>query len=244
MSKKEIEETDPNSPPSNSFITWKEFFSSFIDIALILLALGFSLFKSRDQIFDLLSKRVDKKRKEIEKTFDKESVNCVQRMQALSNADRVVLGQFYNSTYYKSGLPRYRFNATHEALASPSVASVLATISEVPSERLHEEVALLESAPNKVVFANSYDQCLIINGIQYPMRDKCKNHLLSIGVEVTYEFLVSTSSGVVGIIAVQFLSRFSNTEKQSDLSSFNRNFKEIVKRRDYLESCYEKLNSN
>jgi len=205
--------------PLKDFFNNTQLYSSFIDVLIIFLATFVAILKSKKDLIDQ-AKLLLKFRSQEEKYSQlliKEICNTLNKMQALSSCDRIVLGLF----------DQEKFNAEYE-FSSVGIDSIVDKVKDIPKWKLSDEMELLKESPDELLFAYVPDEQIIVGDRIKKMQDKCKNHLIKIGVICTYEILLSNGEDK-GIIGIQYLS----TESYK-LSAFERNRSEILKLRDYL----------
>lgn len=232
MPKTETNETESIKPPDlDLFFDWSSFFATALDVITIIAAITVTL-AVRSQgmikmIKDSASLQQTKQRK-FSRLLNNELTNCLNKLQALSNADRVLLGQFHNHEYYNSGQCRIKFSATNEALKDPSVSSVKSQIQDIPEQKIEDELYLLRKTG--LVYAYVPDSQIIIADEIISMKVKCKNHLLSIGVIECFEVLLRFNEINIGIISFQY------TTLLTDTSPFHKNKNNIMNVCDYIQA--------
>lgn len=181
--------SSPDPPPYQPYIDF--FIDQFFFVILFLLFFFWqkkvkpSLSKMSDDIF--LTKEVD------------EEIGAVlTRILYVSNAARVVYGQFHNGTYWSSGTSMLKMSAYLEK-RQKGVSTVMSKVKDVSVSLLYKEIDLMQSVEKQYVFKD-------INETEIEVG--CKNHLEEIGVEACYEFLVCYKKQVYGILAVQYIRNY------------------------------------
>lgn len=125
------------------------------------------------------------------KKSNEEIMEVLYSIRSVSKADRAILGQFHNGSYWASGLPWLQLTATHEAVGR-GIEKVSGSVKGVPIERLGEEVASLLEKP-----------LIYINIEEAPYG--CAQHLRSIGCSQVIEGLVcSIKQKPLGIVSIQY----------------------------------------
>lgn len=198
--------------------------STITDIIIVFLASFIAIIKSRKEIAQQVQtiQKCNNQNDKCSKLITKEISNTLSKIQALSCCDRIVLGLFH-----KSRTGQELFSAKYE-LINVGISPIIGMIKDVPKWKLSSEIELMKSALDNLIFAYVPDEQIIAGEVIQEMQEKCRNHLIRIGVICTYEVLVSNGEEK-GIIGIQYLSK--ETYK---LSAFEHNRVAILELRDYL----------
>lgn len=206
------------------FLNNSELTSTIVDVTIVFLAAFIAILRSKKELTDHLKLiiKFQSQEQKYSQLLIKEICNTLNKMQALSGCDRIILGLFDEDDSH-----RITFNAKYE-FSNAGIASILDKINNIPIWKLSPEIELMRECPDKLMFAYAPDEQIIVNDKIKKMEEKCKNHLIKIGVVCTYEILLSNGEDK-GIIGIQYLSK--DTYK---LSAFEHNRTAILKLRDYL----------
>lgn len=193
----EVKET-----PFFNFLDRTDFISNIVEIAIIFLASFIAVLKSRESIRTYIGILFKKR-------YDKEIDDILNKIQALSCADRVLLGLFHN------GIIHYKFEVCNRGIGKVK--------DKLRTSITEEEVNLLRESDNHYIFTYLEDNQVIANDSIIEIDKHYKDILIKIGVKVSCRLLMKQ-----GIISIQYI-------KENNLCIFQKNRKEILMLRDYLE---------
>lgn len=198
--------------------------STIVDIIIVFLASFIAIIKSRKEITQQIQtiQKCSNHDNKCSKLITKEISSTLSKIQALSCCDRIILGLFH-----KSRTGEELFSAKYE-LINVGISPIIEVVKDVPRWKLSSEKQLMQESSDGVLFAYVSDEQIIAGEVIQEMEDKCRNHLMKIGVVCTYELLLSNGEDK-GIIGIQYLSK--ETYK---LSAFEHNRVAILELRDYL----------
>ena len=171
-----------------------EWFDFLLDKGIFIL-LFLLVFYWNNNIKPTLSRMTD--RIQLNKEVDQTILGILKEIQILTQADRVVYGQFHNGSYWTSGLSRIKFSAYLEC-KNLGISSAKEKVKNVEASLLYTEIELMKNSPNGFIFIDINHKDIL---------EGCKLHLYSIGIEACYEFLVTWKEEIYGIIAIQYINR-------------------------------------
>ncbi|NBD16814.1 MAG: hypothetical protein GVY04_11955 [Cyanobacteria bacterium] len=218
--RKEKTEEKPDRELVPDFFNETQFISTIVDILILFLAVFVAIARSREKLFHY-AKLLSHQQKQYSKLLNKKIDSILTQIRALSASDRVILGQFHDQDFSNFEA----FSASNE-ITNIGVESILKQIQDIPKKKLADEIELLESAKDKTIFADIYTGEVKTDKISSPLKQKCREHLIKIGVCCSYEILI----GEVGILAIQYLSK-----DEARLKILETNKQSILRLRDYLK---------
>lgn len=197
-----------------------EFYTTAIEILIVFMACLIAIARSREKVSHY-AKLLLRQEERFSKALNQKINNVLTQIRALSASDRVILGQFHDQSNSNFEV----FSASNE-ITNIGVGSILSQIQDVPKKKLADEVELLESSANNTVFVDASTGKATTNETSFPLKQKCREHLLKIGVCCSSEMLI----GEVGILAIQYLSK-----DETRLEVLETNKPLILRLRDYLK---------
>lgn len=229
MSKKEQEHTEePFLPPFIPYFEWQAFATTAFTSLLIFLAFFIAFVSMAKkmgnklrQAMTVLLEQDDTQRKQLTKLVDREIQDTINRVQVYSNCDRVVLLQFHNGEYYKSGHSRERVSISNEALKDKGISSIEAELQDIPKPHFKREINLLNRY--KVLFLDREKERIFVGSDQQELNIQWRNHLLNMGVVFAYDISIVANSEIVGILSIQYAH-----SDQEIVKNFERNYDLIM----------------
>ena len=204
----EVKETTPT--PFFNFLDKTDFISNIIEVGIIFLASFIAVLKSKEQIKTYIGILFKKR-------HDNEIDDILNKIQALSSADRVLLGLFKddkNRIYYEFEVCNRGIEKVRKKMTSPFC-----------QELSEEELKLLKESENQYVITFLEDNQIIANDSIVEIDKNYRKSLIRIGVKNSCRLLLKQ-----GIISIQY-----NETETNHLRIFENNKKEILMLRDYLE---------
>jgi len=202
----EVKETTP----FFNFLDKTDFISNIVEVGIIFLASFIAVLKSKEQIKTYIGILFKKR-------HDNEIDDILNKIQALSSADRVLLGLFKdgkNRIYYEFEVCNRGIEKVRKKMTSPFC-----------QELSEEELKLLKESENQYVITFLEDNQIIANDSIVEIDKNYRKSLIRIGVKNSCRLLLKQ-----GIISIQY-----NETETNHLRIFENNKKEILMLRDYLE---------
>lgn len=151
-------------------------------------------------------------------SLDMKIMESLKDIQLVSEASRVIYGEFHNGGHWASGASKLKFSANLE-ICSPGVSSIKKQIENIPVSSLYDELDLLMKDEKGILFTT----------LKSPdIKKGCETHLRNIGVEAVYEVLVKSKGEVLGIISIQYTVNNFNRELTDDDVNKIINFKDNI----------------
>jgi hypothetical protein len=194
----EVKETTP----FFNFLDKTDFISNIVEVGIIFLASFIAVLKSKEQIKTYIGILFKKR-------HDNEIDDILNKIQALSSADRVLLGLFDARNI------NYEYEVCNRGIGKIR-NKLRAFISE-------EELKVFRESEEQYIITYLDDNQTIINDSIIEIDKAYKKDLIRVGVQCSCRLLMRQ-----GIISIQY-------NKENNLEDFYKNKEEILMLRDYLE---------
>ena len=229
MSEEERDKTEEPLPlpPSIPYFEWQAFATTALTSLLIFLAFFVAFISMARQMGNKFREAMsvlikeDTQQKRLSQLLDREVGGITNKIQAYSDCDRVLLFQFHNGEYYKSGQCRERASVSNEATKNNGISLVESDLQDIPKSRFKRELNLLNRY--KLLCVDRKEETITAGSSQERLDISWRDCLFNIGVVFTYDISVVVNSEIIGILSIQYLH-----EGQTESEYFEQNYDLIM----------------
>jgi hypothetical protein len=183
-------EVDPNTHKHSPWLNINNYLEFFSHIDIFIAFIIYIARQTRiPKVLDIMTL--------INKNHIKDSIinKTLNLLREASNADRVVIGLFHNTSIYGFNYHVLKMTVFHESLKYPEL-SLKKVIKEIPLSYLADELVLYKNTNNS--------NRLLFNIKDPSIKSGCRIHLNNINVSTIVNYLLVYNNTPVGILSFQF----------------------------------------